>query len=316
MVGGDGGGPGAGAARSLDALGDARLPHRPARLRRRDEARRQHVIFGLNGAGRGARPGRAGRRRPRSRLRRLRRRRRRARRTSATSAPRSSTRTTRRSAFSLDLAAKDLGLIPTLADAVGAPMPQAARQPATDPVPRSRSSAATATSPPSPNSSRSPSAGGGRDRADEHAAARPVRPNRTVKHAAERDRIVTDRILISGGHRPDPGRLARRAAARRRPGRGRQDRRGRAGPVGRRRAGDRRRPATSSSRASSTPIGTRGRRRSGRPPRTTRWAPISARSSTSSRPSTGPRTSTPATSGAPSSASTRASRRSSTGRTS
>ena len=74
---------------------------------------------------------------------------------------------------------------------------------------------------------------------------------------------MTDRLLIKGGivltQDPALGEHGRR----RRPRRGRQDRGRRPEPVRRRRANDRREPATSSSRASSTPTGTRGRRRSG-----------------------------------------------------
>ena len=87
---------------------------------------------------------------------------------------------------------------------------------------------------------------------------------------------MTDRILIKDAivltQDPDAG----RAAASRHPRRGRHDRRRRAEPAGSRRRRSSTPRATSSSRASSTPTATPGRRRSGRAPRTTRWAPTSA----------------------------------------
>ena len=95
---------------------------------------------------------------------------------------------------------------------------------------------------------------------------------------------MADRILIKNAivltQDPAIGELPRR----RRPRRGRHDRRRSARtcpPTARRSSTP---PATSSSRASSTPTATPGRRRSGRARRTTRWSPTSARSSTSSRP--------------------------------
>ena len=280
MVGGDAGGPRAGAA-GPRAAREAIFHLGPLGYRCGDEARRQHGdLRAQPGASRrgSCSPSAAGDR-PRASPTTSSPRARSARRTSATSARPSSSPTRRRSRSPLDLAAKDLRPDPDRSPTTSGSTCRS-RKVNLDVI-RSAASAGAAASRTSRRSRRTcaiarRSAGAARrpidgDRIDPNATNEP-----TSDEAPKEEHDVADRTLIRDGIVLTQDADARRAAERRRPHRGRHDRRGRAEPVGRGRRGHRRRRATSSSRASSTPTATRGRRRSGRAPRTTRWAPTSA----------------------------------------